>query len=73
MNANIIKNAFAFLLVISAGVVSAAQGDVFTWTGAEDNYWTNKNNWAEGKIPNGMSITILPNKLDRLDRLPVRR
>jgi hypothetical protein len=34
MNANIIKNVFAFLLVISAGVVSAAQGDVFTWTGA---------------------------------------
>ena len=58
MNANIIKNVFAFLLVISAGVVSAAQGDVFTWTGAEDNYWTNKNNWAEGKIPNGMSKAI---------------
>ena len=58
MNANIVKSTFAFLLAISAGIVSAAQGDVFTWTGAEDNYWTNKNNWAEGKIPNGMSKAI---------------
>jgi hypothetical protein len=30
MNANIVKSIFAFLLAISAGIVSAAQGDVFT-------------------------------------------
>ena len=58
MKVDIIKNAFAFILTVSSGIVSAAQGDVFTWTGAEDNYWTNKNNWAEGKIPNGMSKAI---------------
>ncbi len=37
-------------LLVASGVLSAF-GGTFTWTGAEDGFWTNANNWAELRVP----------------------
>lgn len=36
-----------------AGVlgVLAAAAETYHWTGAENGFWTNANNWAEGTVP----------------------
>ena len=39
------------VLTIAAGLALGVSATDYTWTGAEDNYWTNKNNWAGGKAP----------------------
>ena len=31
--------------------VLAFAGDTCNWTGAENGFWTNANNWAEGRVP----------------------
>lgn len=40
----------------TASVLGAV--DTVIWTGAENNLWTNKNNWAGGKKPTGQSHAI---------------
>ena len=39
------------ILTIAAGLALGASATDYTWTGAEDNYWTNKNNWAGNAVP----------------------
>ena len=36
-----------------ACAVALLAGGAFaaTWTGSENGFWTNKNNWAEGAVP----------------------
>ena len=34
-----------------AGIVFVSVASASTWTGAEDGFWTNANNWAEGTVP----------------------
>ena len=39
------------VLTIAAGLALGASATDYTWTGAEDSYWTNKNNWAGNAVP----------------------
>lgn len=40
-----------FAGAVAVAVASAGAETVCTWTGAENAYWTNANNWAEGVVP----------------------
>lgn len=45
------KTLFSFAgMLVASGFLSAA-GDTCTWTGAENGFWTNANNWAELRVP----------------------
>ena len=43
----------AWCLAFAAGLAAARPlaAGTYHWTGAEDGFWTNANNWAEGKVP----------------------
>ena len=43
----------AWCLAFAAGLAAARPlaAETYHWTGAEDGFWTNANNWAEGKVP----------------------
>ena len=45
-------------MLAAAGAYSLMAGETFTWTGAEDAYWTNANNWAEGSVPGVISNVV---------------
>ena len=44
--------------VLVCGAMCAAHGDTWTWTGAEDGYWTNAANWTV----NGAVATVPPGR-----------
>lgn len=52
---NPFRYAFLMLLIFGASSISFASDSLTEciWTGAEDNYWTNKNNWVNGVKPSG--------------------
>ena len=37
--------------LMAAACALGVQAGTYTWTGAQDAFWTNKNNWAEGTVP----------------------
>lgn len=39
------------IMTIAAGLALSASATDYEWTGAEDSYWTNKNNWAGSAVP----------------------
>ena len=43
----------AWCLAFAAGLAAARPlaAETYHWTGAEDGFWTNANNWAEGTVP----------------------
>lgn len=43
----------AWCLAFAVGLAAARPlaAETYHWTGAEDGFWTNANNWAEGKVP----------------------
>lgn len=43
----------AWCLAFAVGLAAARPlaAGTYHWTGAEDGFWTNANNWAEGKVP----------------------
>lgn len=43
----------AWCLAFTVGLAAAwpLAAETYHWTGAEDGFWTNVNNWAEGKVP----------------------
>lgn len=43
----------AWCLAFAAGLAAARPlaAGTYHWTGAEDGFWTNANNWAEGTVP----------------------
>lgn len=43
----------AWCLAFTVGLAAARPlaAGTYHWTGAEDGFWTNANNWAEGKVP----------------------
>ena len=43
----------AWCLAFTVGLAAARPlaAGIYHWTGAEDGFWTNANNWAEGKVP----------------------
>ena len=43
----------AWCLAFTVGLAAARPlaAETYHWTGAEDGFWTNANNWAEGKVP----------------------
>ena len=43
----------AWCLAFTVGLAAAwpLAAGTYHWTGAEDGFWTNANNWAEGKVP----------------------
>ena len=38
-------------LTIAAGLALGASATDYTWTGADNNYWTNKLNWSGNAVP----------------------
>ncbi|MGN0852430.1 MAG: autotransporter-associated beta strand repeat-containing protein [Kiritimatiellia bacterium] len=38
-------------VAIVVGATAGAGADTYTWTGSENGFWTNANNWAEGAVP----------------------
>lgn len=36
---------------VAAMTAGVALAETYTWTGAENGFWTNANNWAEGTVP----------------------
>ena len=38
-------------VAVVASAVVCAKAETCTWTGAENGFWTNANNWAENKVP----------------------
>ena len=45
---SISKVAWGLSIIGAAGI---AWAETYNWTGAEDGFWTNRNNWAEGAVP----------------------
>ena len=39
------------LVVVALAAMGAVTAETCTWTGAENGFWTNANNWAEGRVP----------------------
>ena len=51
------------MTLVAAGAYSLMAGETFTWTGAEDAYWTNAANWSVG----GATATRCPGVLKIAD------
>lgn len=44
---------------VACAVALAASGAfAATWTGSEDGFWTNRNNWAEGALPSDRIVGL---------------